>query len=87
VSVKRLKSEVHVLRKQLCKDVRPRTPGLDRNASLPRSPQKRNMTVSELGDSILLVHEPGLTCVSDYSSSIRVVSRSRPSRPVMGSAS
>ncbi|RSH95410.1 hypothetical protein EHS25_000497 [Saitozyma podzolica] len=42
-SAKRLKSEVVALRKQLSKDVKPRTPGLDRNASLPRSPQKRHM--------------------------------------------
>jgi uncharacterized protein YdhG (YjbR/CyaY superfamily) len=47
-SAKRLKSEVVALRKQLSKDVKPRTPGLDRNASLPRSPQKRHMNVSDL---------------------------------------
>jgi hypothetical protein len=45
-SAKRLKSKVLALRKQLSKDVKPRTPGLDRNASLPRSPQKRHMNVS-----------------------------------------
>ena len=46
--MKRLKSEVYGLRRQLSKDAtgRDRTTRLDRNLSLPRSPQRQNINVS-----------------------------------------